>query len=79
MHFRNGREAKNGDQVIKLEGGRIVAFGTLKNAVPGEDYCNGDIEPITNDQMACMVDCLHVDDIAALLAKEGLDARPSGK
>jgi hypothetical protein len=41
MHYRNGREAKNGDKVVKLEGGKIVAFGVLHSATPGNDYCNG--------------------------------------
>ena len=24
MHYRNGREAKNGDKIVKLEGGKVV-------------------------------------------------------
>ncbi len=89
MHYRNGREAKNGDKVVKLgdvygpDGkitkGQIVAFGVLHSAVPGNDYCNGSIAPITNDTGACMCDCLHVDDLAAMLAEKGLDKRPAGK
>jgi hypothetical protein len=81
MHYRNGREAKNGDKVVKLttDGGRIVAFGVLHDAVPGNDYCNGSIAPVLNDTGACMCDCLHVDDLAALLAEKGLDKRPAAK
>jgi hypothetical protein len=81
VHYRNGREAKNGDKVVKfsIEGGKIVAFGVLYDAVPGNDYCNGNIAPVPNDQMACMCDCLHVDDLAALLKEKGLDKRPAGK
>jgi hypothetical protein len=81
MHYRNGREAKNGDKVVKLtyEGGQIVAFGVLHSATPGNDYCNGSIAPITNDTGACMCDCLHVDDVAEILKDHGLDKRPSGK
>jgi hypothetical protein len=80
MHYRNGREAKNGDKIVKIEGGQVVAFGVLHSAVPGNDYCNGNIAVIqpTNDY-ACMVDCLHVDDVAALLRSVGLDHRPEGK
>jgi hypothetical protein len=80
VHYRNGREAKNGDKIVKLDQGRIVSFGVLHSAVPGNDYCNGNIAAIqpVNDY-ACMVDCLHVEDVAALLAEKGLDARPSGK
>jgi UDP-glucose 4-epimerase len=80
MHYRNGREAKNGDIIVKLsvEGGKVVALGVLHSAVPGNDYCNGYIAPIqpTNDG-ACMVDCLHVDDLAALIAQALLDKRPT--
>ena len=80
MHYRNGREAKNGDKIVKLEtgSGKIVAFGVLHSAVPGNDFCNGNIAAIQppNDY-ACMVDCLHADDVAELLAEKGLAARPA--
>lgn len=83
MHYRNGREAKNGDQVIQLsfEGGKIEGVGVLYNAVPGNDYCNGTIAPTLGGPIrgACLVDCLHVEDLAALLAEKGLDKRPAGK
>lgn len=80
MHYRNGREAQNGDKIVKLEGGKVVSFGVLHSAVAGNDYCNGNIAPVQSPtDMACMVDCLHVDDLAALLAEKGLDKRPAGK
>lgn len=81
MHYRNGRAANNGDKIVKLdEQGKIVSFGVLHSAVAGNDYCNGNIAVIqaANDY-ACMVDCLHVDDVAAFLAEKGLDKRPAGK
>ncbi len=81
MHYRNGREAKNGDKIVKLDdAGKVVSFGVLHSAVPGNDYCNGNIAAIqpVNDY-ACMVDCLHVDDVAAVLKEKGLDKRPAGK
>jgi hypothetical protein len=82
MHYRNGREAKNGDTIVQIsyEGGKINALGILYNATPGNDYCNGNIAPIQHAaQGACMCDCLHIDDLAALLAEKGLDKRPAGK
>lgn len=81
MHYRNGREAKNGDTIVQLDGaGKITILGVLFNAQPGNDYCNGSIAPIApSHQMACMCDCLHVDDLAAILAEKGLDKRPAGK
>lgn len=80
MHYRNGREAKNGDKVVRLnDAGVVEAFGMLRDAVPGNEYCNGTIEPAqAPDAYACMCDCLHVDDLAALLAEKGLDKRPAG-
>jgi hypothetical protein len=80
MHYRNGREAKNGDKIVKLDGGKIVSFGVLHSATPGNDYCNGNIAAIQppNDY-ACMCDCLHVDDVAEVLAEKGMHKRPEGK
>lgn len=81
MHYRNGREAKNGDMVVQLsERGKITAFGQLHSAVPGNDYCNGYIATTAYPgTMACMCDCLHVDDVADLLVAQGLHKRPAGK
>lgn len=79
MHYRNGREAKNGDKVIQLgTSGQVTNFGVLHSATPGNDYCNGQIAPIQNGSGACMCDCLHIDDVAALLKEKGLDTRPKG-
>lgn len=80
MHYRNDREAKNGDKIVQLEGGKIVAFGVLHSAEPGNDYCNGQIAVIQHPATtACMCDCLHIDDVAEMLATQGLDKRPEGK
>lgn len=81
MHYRNGREAKNGDQIVSLSSdGKVSAVGVLYGATPGNDYCNGYIAPTQYPQsVACMCDCLHVDDLAAILAEKGLDKRPEGK
>jgi hypothetical protein len=81
MHYRNGREAKNGDKIVQLGGdGQIAAVGVLYDATPGNDYCNGSIAPIQNASTgACMCDCLHLDDVAAMLKEKGLEKRPAGK
>ena len=81
MHYRNGREAKNGDKIVQLdfEKGEVVSFGVLHSAVPGNDYCNGSVAPLMQRQDACIVDCLHIDDVAALLKEKGLHKRPDGK
>lgn len=80
MHYRNGREAKNGDKIVQLEGGKISAFGVLHSAVPGNDHCNGNIAVVQSaNSYACLCDCLHVDDVDELLAKAELNKRPPGK
>ena len=85
MHYRNGREAKNGDVIVQIGGwgdtaGTITAVGVLHGATPGNDYCNGNIAAIQMaNEGACMVDCLHVDDVMAMLAEKGFDKRPAGK
>jgi hypothetical protein len=90
MHYRNGREAKNGDCVVSLGNGggsQIEAVGVLQNATPGNDYCNGEIliRPYRGQHGAalitgaCLCDCLHADDLGAILAEKGLDKRPVGK
>ena len=81
MHYRNGREAQNGDKIVLLNGGRIAAVGVLYDAAPGNDYCNGYIASTLGGpvNVACMCDCLHADDLAALLAEKGLDKCPEGK
>jgi len=83
MHYRNGREAKNGDEIVQVDSasGKITGAGVLIRATPGNNYCNG---IMANDRSqsfvgACLCDCLHVDDVAAMLAEKGLDKRPEGK
>ncbi len=84
MHYRNGREAKNGDKIVQIGGygtsAEVRMLGVLYDAKPGNDHCNGYIAPTTGyGQMACLCDCLHVDDLAELLKANGLDKRPEGK
>ena len=84
MHYRNGREAKNGDKIVSLDGapGEITSIGILRDAEPGNEYCNGYVqvgaEPSETDTTACMCDCLHVDDVAEILKEKGLGYRPEG-
>ncbi len=86
MHYRNGREAKNGDKIVSLAGYvsgpvTIDAVGILYDAKPGNDYCNGSIASTIGGPVvsACLCDCLHLDDLAELLKSRGLHKRPEGK
>lgn len=86
MHYRNGREARNGDKIVSLAGYgsgpvNINAVGILYDAVPGNDFCNGSIASTIGGPVvsACLCDCLHVDDLAAILKEHDLHKRPAGK
>jgi len=82
MHYRNGREAKNGDEIVQLDDkGQITHTGVLIRAVAGNDYCNGMIadDRTKSFSLACMCDCLPMDVVAEILAEKGLDKRPAGK
>ena len=84
MHYRNGRQAKNGDKIVQIGGcgtsAEVRMLRVLYDAKPGNDDCNGYIAPTTGyGQMACLRDCLHVDDVAAILDAQGLAKRVEGK
>lgn len=78
MHYKNGREAKNGDKVVwmpefpKTPEGRslsIPVIGILYDAQAGNDYCNGRVAPIApNDPYPNLKECLHLDDVLAAVA-----------
>jgi hypothetical protein len=69
MHYKNGREAKNGDPVVSVptHGVKVVS-GILYDAVPGNDHCNGRLAAIRNDDpIANLSECLHIDDASSIL------------
>lgn len=69
MHYKNGREAKNGDpiMVIPKHGGKPMT-GILYDAKAGNDYCNGRIaQTASNDPTPNLAECLHLEDALALL------------
>jgi hypothetical protein len=78
MHYRNGREAKNGDRVISIGFDGKLTLGVLHDAQPGNDHCNGSLAAVPPGG-ACLCDCLHVDDVMEMLKEKGLDKRPPGK
>jgi len=65
MHYKNGREAKNGDKVVLISPySKVPVSGILYDAVAGNDYCNGKIAITTaNDPYPNLKECLHVDDV----------------
>lgn len=73
MHYKNGREAKNGDKVVLLPPhthGTPVA-GILYDAVAGNDFCNGRIAITSqSDPRPNLKECLHFDDVKAADIKD---------
>ena len=63
MHYKNGREAKNGDSVVMVENGHVVS-GILHHAVQGVKACNGNLREVNGmDHYANLDVCLHAEDI----------------
>lgn len=78
MHYKNGREAKNGDKVVLMRAvawsadGKPTAFsmtvGILYDAVAGNDHCNGRLSPMSaGDACPDLKECLHLDDVLAVV------------
>ena len=64
MHYKNGREAKNGDKIVLFPGYGNPIVGILYDAQAGNDYCNCKRAPInTNDPSPNLKECLHLDDV----------------
>ena len=67
MHYKNGREAKNGDKVAWISEYAAV-IGILYDARAGNDFCNGKLAPIApSDPNPNLKECLHLDDVKSLL------------
>jgi hypothetical protein len=69
MHYKNGREAKNGDKVALINDYAAV-IGVLYDATAGNYYCNGKLAPISpSDPSPNLKECLHLDDLKEALSK----------
>lgn len=78
MHYKNGREAKNGDKVMLIPAYGSPVIGILYDAKTGNDFCNGKIAPIQpGDPMPNLKECLHLDDVLAALPAEVPDVTDS--
>ena len=75
MHYKNGREAKNGDKVMilpDLQYGGLPVVGILYDARAGNNTCNGKLAVTKpNDPCPNLAECLHVDDVRAALGEIG--------
>jgi hypothetical protein len=66
MHYKNGREAKNGDIVTVFPPWGPINTGVLHSAVAGNDSCNGALASVSNSGVN-LAECLHSDDVKAAL------------
>jgi hypothetical protein len=68
MHYKNGREAKNGDKVLVMPSYGVPKVGILYDATPGNDYCNGAIADPPPLSVVNLQECLHLDDVKAAIS-----------
>lgn len=63
MHYKNGREAKNGDKVVLVPSWGNPVIGILYDAVAGNDHCNGRIAHMSSaDVSPDLKECLELSD-----------------
>jgi hypothetical protein len=68
MHYKNGREAKNGDKVVLFPYYGLPVVGILYDAIAGNDSCNGHIAvTYMNDTCPNLKECLHLDDVLGII------------
>ena len=67
MHYKNGREAKPGDRVVRLgDAHNPPVIGILHSPIAGTDTCNARLAIVNPmDPYITVKECLHVDDVAA--------------
>ena len=69
MHYKNGREAKNGDKVLLIPSYGNPMVGILYDATANNDYCNGKLAPISvTDACPNLKECLLLSDAMAAVA-----------
>lgn len=82
MHYKNGREAHNGDKVVIIPPpgnyGATPVAGILYDAVAGNDSCNGRIAVTTqNDPCPDLRNVLHYEDVALANSIPDSSAHPN--
>lgn len=71
MHYKNGREAKNGDKIVVFDyQGKPIMVGVLFDAVAGNDYCNGMVAPVRAVMGVNLQEALHADDVKACVGED---------
>ncbi len=64
MHYKNGREAQNGDKVVVIPSYGAPYAGILYDAEAGNDYCNGRVAITSpSDPQPNLKEVLRADDV----------------
>ncbi len=75
MHYANGREAKNGDRILRATAPgeyNKPLVGILQDAIVGNDTCNGMMAEPADHRGVNLAECLHIDDVIAALGDRKL-------
>lgn len=71
MHYKNGREAKNGDKVVLIPSWGSPVIGILYDATVGNNTCNGKLAPLSSsDPCPDLSACLHLEDVLKAIPAE---------
>lgn len=76
MHYKNGREAHNGDKIVVIPSYGAPMIGLLYDAVAGNDCCNGRVAVLSSsDPGVNLKECLYFDDVKS--AAENIPSVPT--
>ena len=75
MHYKNGREAKPGDVIVRPgDSYNPTISGVLHSVNVQSTTCNGRVAPQgQNDPYVTLSECLHIDDIKAASVPNSAD------
>lgn len=85
MHYKNGRKAELGDQIVGKDCGGKAIGGVLVSAIQNSTTCNGMLVPQqiidVNQRCVTLGECLHIDDFDNLAsgATDKTDPGDQGK
>lgn len=77
MHYKNGREAKVGDQVVARDYNGTAFAGVVVKTIPGTDACNLQVVPLRDHPHTYTAkECLHIDDALTVPSLPSVEPQP---
>lgn len=70
-HYRNGREAKVGDQVVYKTANGLARGGMIATISATAITCNATVAPTYVTEYVTLSDCMHADDTMTVFDKTG--------